>query len=93
MTLNDTLALENIKRHRSEIDLIDDRIAHLLNERATHSMAIRDLKPSANMQLFDAQREEDIIARLSKNNTGPLFNDDINEIYATILKVMKGASS
>ena len=93
MVENDALALEEIRKHRAEIDTIDDRIAHLLNERAFHSIAIRDLKPSAKMQLFDAQREEDIIARLSRNNTGPLFNDDINEIYATILKVMKGASS
>ena len=93
MTENDTLALKSINGHRSEIDCIDDRIAQLLNERATHSIAIRDLKPSANMQLFDAQREEDILARLSRNNKGPLFNDDIKEIYATILKVMKGASS
>ena len=47
------------------------------------------LKPQAQMGLYDPKREEEIFTRLEALNDGPMYNDDIREIYATILKVMK----
>ena len=41
------------------------------------------------MGLYDPKREEEIFTRLEDFNDGPMYNDDIREIYATILKVMK----
>ena len=41
------------------------------------------------MGLFDPKREEEIFAKLSNYNKGPLYNDSLQEIYEGILKVMK----
>lgn len=82
-------AVSSIEKHREEIDAIDRQIVTLLNERTAHSLAIRELKPEAQMGLFDPKREEEIFAKLSNYNKGPLYNDSLQEIYEGILKVMK----
>ncbi len=78
-----------IEKHRAVIDSLDEQIVTLLNKRATESLAIRMLKPQAQMGLYDPKREEEIFTRLEAINDGPMYNDDVREIYATILKVMK----
>ena len=78
-----------IQKHREKIDEIDREIVLLLNKRAGHSLVIRGLKPDANMGLFDPKREEEIFTKIEGYNEGPLYNDNLREIYATILKVMK----
>ncbi|ANE22359.1 chorismate mutase [Denitrobacterium detoxificans] len=80
---------EHIQEHRAQIDAIDKQLVALLNERATHQLAIRALKPGAHMGLFDPKREEEIFARVQEYNQGPLYPDNLREIYATILKVSK----
>lgn len=89
----DNAAYAEIQKHRAEIDAIDRELVALLNKRAGHSLVIRGLKPEAKMGLFDAKREEEIFAKLDEINDGPLYNDYLHEIYATILKVMKETPS
>lgn len=85
--------LEKIEAHRTQIDDIDRQIVVLLNERAMHSLQIRDLKPGAKMGLYDPRREEEILQKIGKHNEGPLYSEHLREIYTTILKVMKEAPS
>ncbi len=82
-------ALEQIMQHRAVIDALDKQIVGLLNERTAHALAIRALKPDANMGLYDPKREEEILATLQSYNQGPLYPDNLREIYTTILKVSK----
>ena len=86
-------AFQQIQQHRDQIDELDQKIVALLNERAGHSLAIRALKPGANMGLFDPKREEEIFKKVEGFNEGPLYNDYLREIYGTILKVMKETPS
>lgn len=86
-------AFQQIEKHRNQIDELDKQIVDLLNKRAGHSLVIRGLKPEANMGLFDAKREEQIFEKIDACNEGPLFNENLREIYATILKVMKETPS
>lgn len=88
---NETLKL--IEQHRKNIDDIDRQIVDLLNKRAVESLTILDLKPAAHMGLYDAAREEQIAERVSEFNEGPLYDDNLRTIYATILRVMKEAPS
>lgn len=88
---NDSFA--QIEQHREQIDAIDKQLVALLNERAGHSLAIRALKPDANMGLFDPKREEEIFAKIRSYNEGPLYNENLTEIYTAILKVMKEVPS
>ena len=82
-------ALSMIQQHRDAIDELDMKIVALLNEREGHSMAIRDLKPAAGMELFDPGREDAILEKICEQNQGPIVNEKLREIYATLLKVMK----
>ncbi len=89
----ETSVLAQIEEHRAKIDEIDKELVALLNKRAGHSLVIRGLKPGARMGLYDPKREEEIFARVNSYNEGPLYNDNLREIYATILKVMKETPS
>lgn len=85
--------LAEIEAHRAKIDEIDQQIVALLNKRAGHSLVIRGLKPGARMGLYDPKREEEIFARVNSYNEGPLYNENLREIYEAILKVMKETPS
>ncbi|NTU72093.1 MAG: chorismate mutase [Coriobacteriia bacterium] len=74
---------------RERIDQIDCQLVRLLNERAQCSLDIRALKPQARQGLYDPKREEEIFVNVAKCNEGPLFADDLREIYEAILHVAK----
>ena len=54
---------------------------------------IRGLKPGVHLGLYDPKREEEIFEKVASYNDGPLYNEHLREIYATILKVMKETPS
>jgi chorismate mutase len=89
MTDPNTDAQARIAEIRSRIDEIDCQLVKLLNERAQCSLDIRHLKPQAHWGLYDPKREEEIFANVAKCNQGPLFGEDLREIYAAILHVAK----
>jgi chorismate mutase len=78
-----------IAEHRERIDEIDCQLVALLNARAAESLAIRDLKPQVHWGLYDPKREEEIFANLAQCNEGPLYGENLREIYEAILHVMK----
>jgi chorismate mutase len=82
-------ARAKIAGHRERIDEIDCQIVRLLNERAALALAIRELKPQVHMGLYDPKREEEIFAHLAECNEGPLYAENLREIYEAILHVMK----
>lgn len=84
-----TDAQAQIETHRARIDEIDCQLVQLLNERATESLAIRGLKPQVHWGLYDPKREEEIFANLARCNKGPLYAENLKEIYEAILHVMK----
>lgn len=90
---DESSSLAEIQEHRAKIDEIDRQIVALLNKRAGHSLAIRGLKPGAHLGLYDPKREEEIFAKVNGYNEGPLYNENLREIYASILKVMKETPS
>lgn len=82
-------AQDQIAAHRERIDAIDCQIVRLLNERAAESLAIRELKPHMHWGLYDPKREEEIFANLAQCNEGPLYAENLREIYEAILHAMK----
>ena len=82
-------AQARIAEIRSRIDEIDCQLVQLLNERAQCSLDIRALKPSAHWGLYDPKREEEIFGNIAACNGGPLYGDDLREIYEAILHVAK----
>jgi len=84
-----TAAQVRIAEIRARIDEVDCQLVKLLNERAQCSLDIRDLKPQARQGLYDPKREEEIFTNVAKCNGGPLYGDDLREIYEAILHVAK----
>lgn len=82
-------ARDRIAALRDEIDEVDCQLVRLLNRRAEIALEIRSYKPEAHLGLYDPQREEEIFANLAECNEGPLFADNLREIYEAILHVMK----
>jgi chorismate mutase len=82
-------AAEQIAVHRKRIDEVDSELVKLLNERAAESLAIRALKPQVHWGLYDPKREEEIFANLARANNGPLYSENLREIFEAILHVMK----
>jgi len=82
-------ARERILELRARIDDLDCAMVRLLNERAGVALKIREYKPEANLSLYDPKREEEIFANLAACNEGPLYADNLREIYSAILHVMK----
>jgi chorismate mutase len=74
---------------RARIDALDCEMVKLLNDRADLALAIRDLKPKVSLPLYDPKREEEIFNNLSACNPGPLYDDNLREIFEAILHVMK----
>ena len=89
MALTDAEVQARIAGLRAKIDELDCRIVELLNERASHALAIRELKPKVHMALYDPKREEEIFANLNACNVGPIYDDSLREIFDSILRVMK----
>jgi chorismate mutase len=89
MTESGNDAQVRIAEIRERIDQIDCQLVQLLNERAKYSLEIRGLKPSVHWGLYDPKREEEIFANLAKCNDGPLYAENLREIYEAILHVSK----
>jgi len=75
-----------LRDYRKIIDEIDEGLVNLLNRRAEMVSKIKKLKEKHNMPLYDANREEDLINNIVKYNKGPLFNDNIVQIFESILR-------
>jgi chorismate mutase len=82
-------AEEKINNLRRQIDQVDKTIVTSLNERAKLVLSIKSLKSRQGVPIYDPKREEEIFEHLAKVNQGPLYDDDVREIYEKILQVMK----
>jgi chorismate mutase len=77
---------EKLSKYREEINEIDKNIVKFLNKRAEVVLKIKRLKEDKNVPLYDAKREEELFNNVVKYNKGPLYNDNIVQIFESILR-------
>ncbi|MDD5622516.1 MAG: chorismate mutase [Actinomycetota bacterium] len=77
---------EKLNKYRKEINEIDENIVNFLNKRAEVVLKIKRLKEDRNVPLYDAKREEELFNNVVKYNKGPLYNDNIAQIFESILR-------
>lgn len=77
---------KKLEEYRDKIDEIDEGLVKLLNRRAEIVMKIKKLKEKQDVPLYDAKREEDLINNIVRYNKGPLYNDNIIQIFESILR-------
>ena len=68
--------MKNLQRFRTQIDVIDDKILHLLKDRSKLSLKIGEIKRSEKdgINLFRPERQMQILARLFLKK-GTLFSE------------------
>jgi chorismate mutase len=77
---------EKLKQYREQINRVDKKIVDSLNERAEVVLKVKRLKEENDVPLYDARREEELINNIVKYNRGPLYNDNIVQIFEAILR-------
>jgi chorismate mutase/prephenate dehydratase len=71
-----------LRRLRRRIDALDRRIVHLLNERTELGRAVGREKSAIGRQAIrDAEREREILLRVTMANEGPMPQADLLAMY------------
>jgi len=75
----------NIEDWRAKIDILDKQILELLSERVRHVIAIGKIKGEKRMNVFDPERERQIILNILRENKGPLDDDAVKRIFERVI--------
>ena len=77
-----------LRRLRRRIDALDRKIVGLLNERAELGRAVgREKAATGRRAVRDAQREREVLLRVTMANTGPLPQADLIAMYRRLIAV------
>ena len=71
------------------MDLIDQKLLTFLNRRLRITLEVGKIKKEMGKKIYDTEREKEILARLKRKNKGPLKEEDLRKIFATIMKVCR----
>jgi chorismate mutase len=74
-----------IQDWRKRIDEIDAELVRLLNERSQCAVEVGKLKRSAQLPLYQPDRERAILDRVTRANHGPLPDTAIRRLFERIL--------
>jgi chorismate mutase/prephenate dehydratase len=74
---------DKLKQCRTQIDRIDDELLKLVNQRAALAQQIGHLKN--NDTVLRPEREAQILRRIQDNNSGPLSNESVAQLYIEIM--------
>jgi chorismate mutase/prephenate dehydratase len=75
----------DLAQHRAAIDRLDREILVRLNERAAHAQAIGALKADGGGPAYRPEREAQVLARLSGENTGPLSAEQVTGVFRQVM--------
>lgn len=81
--------MKTIESYRKEIDVLDDDILKLLNERMEVVKAIGRLKQTTGTAIYRPEREKEILDRLKKQNQGALKTQAIDAIFLEVFAVSR----
>ncbi|TKX32570.1 chorismate mutase [Campylobacter aviculae] len=79
----------DLKELRDKIDIVDDKILELLNERMAYVKIIGEIKKNHNKEIYYPKREKEILDRLKNKNLKNLDHDAIELIYNKIFAVSR----
>lgn len=82
-----------IQDYRKQIDIIDDQLLNLLNERAKLAARVGRLKAAAGRPPRDEGREREVLARAIHTNGGPLDIKAVSNIFRCIINETRRAQT
>ena len=80
---------KKLEKKRKGIDLIDQKLLILLNERFCIALEIGKMKKEVGKKIYDPKREKEVLERLNQKNRGPLKEEDLKKIFRTIMKACR----
>jgi chorismate mutase-like protein len=80
---------KRLKKNREALDSLDRKLLNLLNQRLRITLEIGKIKKGIGKKIYDPGREKEILDRLEQKNKGPLKEEDLKKIFATIMKVCR----
>lgn len=78
-----------LKERRKRIDLIDQKLLSLLNQRLAIALEIGKIKRERGEKIYNPNREAEILKRLSRTNQGPLKQEDLKKIFKKIMLICR----
>jgi chorismate mutase len=82
-----------IQDYRRQIDIIDDQLLNLLNERAKLAARVGALKAADGRLPRDKGREREVVARAIHTNSGPLDIKAVSNIFRCIINETRRAQT
>ncbi len=70
---------------RKRIDLLDDVLLRIFNERARLALEIGYIKKDLGLPVYDPAREKRIFARMKGDNPGPLDDGAIVRLFERVV--------
>jgi chorismate mutase/prephenate dehydratase len=80
---------KKLKTKRKVLDLIDQKLLTLLNQRLRIVLEIGKIKKEMGKKIYDPVREKEVLEKLKRKNKGLLKEEDLKKIFATIMKVCR----
>lgn len=77
---------DELKQWREQIDIVDDQLLRLLNQRAEIAGEVASIKKSCGLPVYDGEREQAILDRVCKLNHGPLEPSGLISIFRCIIR-------
>ena len=81
------MANQNLEEYRQRIDMLNNKILELLNERTEVVKLIGIEKEKQGKKIHDPIRETKIIEALTKKNEGPMTEEMVSQIFKEIFKM------
>ena len=80
---------EKLNFLRQKIEAVDEQILRLLNKRAEIVLQVDKVKSEIKMDPYDPQWEEEILRRLSLQNSGPFPRESISPVFTEIISACR----
>ncbi|MBI2834642.1 MAG: chorismate mutase [Acidobacteria bacterium] len=77
--------LEQMDKLRARIDELDEALVALLNERASCALDIGALKQSLGLEIYQPERESQVLRHVRSVNQGPLTLEAITRLFERII--------
>jgi len=80
---------QELENRRKKIDLIDQKLLSLLNQRVRIAHELGKIKKEMGRKIYDPGREKKVLERLKSKNRGSLKEEDLKKIFTTIMRVCR----
>src|SRR5215471_14648883 len=78
---------------RRKIDELDRQLVKLISERAHCAVEIGKLKQHSDLPVYEPDRERVIFDNIARENSGPLSQVQLRQIYERLVDVMRQIQS